>query len=124
MRSALWDREREPVRWSPGCPRTLGSGQRGPNAQAEGSGTSAYPTGAFLLEGIPVLGDTSEKRVVSGLRLHVILDFLARLGNLQRHQIRPQSLFICQNTGRIQDSGHRGCEPRWRVDGWEVVRDP
>lgn len=43
---------------------------------------SAYHTSAFLLEGVLVLGDALEKRVVSCLGLHIILDFLSCLRNL------------------------------------------
>lgn len=44
--------------------------------------SSAYHTSAFLLEGILVLRDAFEKRVVSRLCLHIILDFFSRLRDL------------------------------------------
>lgn len=43
---------------------------------------SAYHTSAFLLEGVLVLRDAFEKRVVSCLGLHIIFDLLSCLGNL------------------------------------------
>lgn len=74
------------IRWFPGFPRTLVPGEewglRGRHSGCQALVPSAYHTSAFLLEGVLVLRDAFEKRVVSCLGLHIIFDLLSCLGNL------------------------------------------
>lgn len=99
------------------------SGDRAP-------GPSAYHTTAFLLEGVLVLRDAFEERVVSCFSLHIILDFLSCLGNLRENKGLFQALFVCgdpwfarsKKTGPGQggDGGWRGDRERDRR-GWGVT---
>ena len=74
---------------------------------------SAYPTSAFLLEGVLVFRDAFEKRVVSCLGLHIILDFFSCLGNLRESKASFQPLFGLvspkeTDSGQGGDCGQRG----------------
>lgn len=104
--------------------------EEGQTFRGQGSGPSAYHTTAFLLEGILVLRDAFEERVVSGFSLHIILDFLSCLGNLRENKGWFQALFVCGDPwfARSKKTGPgQGGDGGWRGDrerdkwGWGVT---